>query len=72
MPKQVVFALIIETALILLTLLLLTQPKLMFGTQSARIRSMANAGGMILLCLTFIWSVIFGCVLAINRVSVWL
>ena len=53
MPKQVVLAMLIEAALITFTSLLLTQPALIFSWQSEKAKSLAKAGGMFLLCITF-------------------
>lgn len=66
MPRQVLFALFIEATLIALTTLLLTQPRPFFALDSARSKSVATTGGFVLLCLTFCWSVIVGCILTLN------
>lgn len=68
-PKQVLVSLLLESGLITLTTLLLAQPKVMFATRSERARSLAFSGGLLFLCLTFCWSVIFGCVLYLNDIS---
>ncbi len=69
MPKQVLFALSIESILLAMTILFLVQPLSLtrFGTPNrARVFRM---GGMVLLCLTFCWSVVFGCILALNEMT---
>lgn len=65
MPKQVLFTFLIETVLILATTLLLAQPEMVFSGQAKRVRSLAKAGGLILLCLTFCWSVVLGAVITL-------
>jgi hypothetical protein len=66
MPEKVMFALVIEAALITLTSMLLTQPSFLFRSNpSERLRLSATFGGMLMLCVTFVWSVIFGCVLVL-------
>ena len=70
MPKQVLFSMIVEAGMILLTTFMLTQPALVFGKRSESVRSMARAGGLFLLCLTFCWSVVLGCTLTINALTI--
>lgn len=70
MPRQVLFALLIESSLIALTALLLTRPKMIFPNSSERGRLATWVGGLICLCITFCWSVVLGCILALNEVAV--
>jgi hypothetical protein len=70
MPTQVVFALIIESALVGLTALLLLQPEGLFRGHSPALRAAVRGGGLVLLCLTFCWSVIFGAVMALNHMTI--
>ncbi|MCM2324189.1 MAG: hypothetical protein NDJ90_13095 [Oligoflexia bacterium] len=69
MPVQVIAAFLIEVFLILLTLLLLLQPAWIFRTQSDRGRVFTTLSGWVFLCVTFCWSVVFGCVVALNRLT---
>ncbi|OFZ70442.1 MAG: hypothetical protein A3K03_05825 [Bdellovibrionales bacterium RIFOXYD1_FULL_44_7] len=66
MPKQLVFVMLIEFALIMLTCILLMQPTLIFAGQSDRARSIARTGGLVFLCVTFCWSIILGCVFTLS------
>ncbi len=69
MPNTVIFVLSVEGALILLTTLLLAQPRLLFHSSQGRTHVWARWGGIALLVLTFCWSVIAGIVLSINGFS---
>jgi hypothetical protein len=69
MPKQVVVSLWIEIAMITVTMILLVQPRMFFPFRSTRARLIGNWGGMMLLCMTFCWSVILGCILALNDMT---
>jgi integral membrane sensor domain MASE1 len=64
MTDSILMVLLIELAFIVVTVVFLIQPKVLFKSESSRLRSIANWGGMILLCLTFCWSVIVGIVLS--------
>lgn len=70
LTKQLLFALMIETSLVMLTTILLIQPKFVFDGQSNKIRDTARVGGMFLLCITFCWSVVVGCVMALNSMTI--
>jgi hypothetical protein len=54
-------------AMVLLTCLLVVQPESVFKNVSDQARQAYLYAGMISLCLTFCWSVIFGIVLTINN-----
>jgi hypothetical protein len=69
MPKQVMLAFMVEFFMILMTTVLLLQPRSIFGAITPRMSSAAMGSGLILLCLTFCWSVIFGAVLALNQMT---
>jgi len=68
-PKQLILAMLIEAALITATSILLLQPKVVFHGQSERFRSMALTWGLMLLSITFIWSVVFGSLISLHRFS---
>jgi hypothetical protein len=70
MPKQVIFALVVEAALILLTSLLLVQPRLIFTNQNTKISQLTQIGGGLFLCVTFCWSVVLGCLLTLNSIVI--
>lgn len=61
MSKPVLFALLIESGLITLTTALISQP---------RSRVLANTSGWLLLCLTFCWSVVMGCLIGLQRLTI--
>lgn len=70
MPRQVLFTLLIQLALVSLTLLLLLQPKRVFRGQSVKVRGFAWGTGWVVFGLMFCWSMIAGCVLVLNGVNV--
>ena len=69
MPKPLLFVMLIEIALVLLTTLLLIQPKGIFRAISGRTQTIAHWGGMFLLGLTFCWSIVFGVILSMNEIT---
>jgi hypothetical protein len=69
MPNQLLFALLVEAALITLTMILLLQPRPFFTPAADRSRNLATMSGLFVLCITFCWSVIFGCVLALHQLT---
>ena len=68
MPKQLVAGLMIEFGLMLSTLFFLIQPNFIFKRIHERTRIALTMSGLIMLCVTFCWSVIFGCILTLHRV----
>jgi hypothetical protein len=58
--SQVHFAVLIEALFMLLSVMILDR---------AKSRSWLQWTGMVLLCLTFCWSVILGCVIALNNTT---
>ncbi len=70
MMRQIVFLLLIESALVISSLILLVQPRFVFRLQTPRSKYVATYSGMVILCLTFCWSVIFGCFLALQDLTV--
>lgn len=68
-PRPVIFALLVECVLILFTLLMLIQPKFAFHRVPDRVTKMAMTSGLVLLCLTFCWSVICGMLFTLYQVS---
>ena len=66
MSGKISVIILIEMMLVVVTTLLLAQPKVLFKTPSESIRKVANWGGMVLLCATFCWSVIVGISLTMN------
>ncbi len=69
LPRQVIAAALIESALVVTTVLFLVQPKLLFWSDSVRVRALATFGGWMLLSVTFCWSFVFGVVLTLNGVT---
>lgn len=69
MPPQVIFGFIIESALVMITVLLLARPiPARAGESNARSLKMTVVG-LFFLAITFCWSVIFGCVLALHQIT---
>lgn len=66
MTNSVVFALIVELVLMLLTILLFIRRNGLFGSGIGKKKAFAAWSGLFFLFLTFIWSVITGIVLAMN------
>lgn len=60
MPKQLIFAGFLEVVFILITSLFLVQPESMFKQMSVQVRARYSFVGWGMLCMTFVWSVIFG------------
>lgn len=67
MPKQIMITAAIEGTLIFLTTFLLTQPTGFFKTTSEKAKTLATYSGLIFLCITFCWSVILGCLVALRE-----
>jgi hypothetical protein len=70
MAPQVKIALLLESGLICFTTLLLTQPNFLFRPQSQKGRDFCRTAGLFFLCVTFCWSIVFGCILAVNSLSI--
>ncbi len=69
LSPQLVFSLVTEITLVLITCLLVVQPESIFSGSSQGARRAAGYVGMVALCLTFCWSVIFGIVIALNNLD---
>ena len=68
-PPQVLFSTVIEAVLVLTSCFLVVQPESVFSGTSQGTRRLANYAGMLALCVTFCWSVIFGIVLTLNNLT---
>ena len=68
-PPQLIFATVIEAAMILTSCFLVVQPESIFSGTTQDTRRLASYAGMLALCVTFCWSVIFGIVLALNNLT---
>ncbi len=66
LSHQVFVAGFVELIMILLTMTLLDPPASVISARSTVLHAAVKGAGMILLCLTFCWSFILGCVLALN------
>jgi len=66
MSRNLVYAVLIQLGLIVVTSILLAQPAMMFPAGSERMRSFMKAGGWLFLCVTFCWSVVVGCLLSLD------
>jgi hypothetical protein len=69
LPPQLIFATVTEIAMVLMSCLLVVQPESIFSGSSQGTRRAATYAGLVTLCLTFCWSVIFGIVLALNNLA---
>ncbi len=69
MPHSVLIVLGIESVLVFMTAFFLVQPDVLFRLASQKIRTVVRWSGMLLLCLTFCWSVIVGIILSLNGLS---
>jgi hypothetical protein len=70
LPPQLIFATTVEATLILMTSWLLVQPEAVFSEWSPESRKLATMAGLVLLCLTFCWSIIFGMVIVIQNLTI--
>jgi hypothetical protein len=68
MPKQVMVSFFIEMGLIAVTLFFLVQPSLVFNKLHERTRVALTVSGLVMLCVTFCWSVILGIILTLHRI----
>ena len=69
MSQQLVVSFLFECLLVFFTILLLVQPRLIFRPKSDQPSSFLTMSGLFLLCITFCWSVVFGCVVAIHQLT---
>ena len=69
MSNVVVGVTVVEASLILVTTLLLTQPKWLFRTSHGKSIKSAKWGGLFFLAVTFCWSIIVGVILSVNNLS---
>lgn len=69
MPEQVIVAKWVEIILVLLTSVFLVQPSMVFPNVSQKARQIATLLGVIFLCATFCWSVVFGAILFLNDMT---
>jgi hypothetical protein len=67
MSKQLIFSMALEFWLVFLTIVLLTQPSFIFRGNQGKQRLSLTMSGMFMLCVTFCWSVVLGCVIAFQR-----
>jgi hypothetical protein len=67
MSKQLIFAVVLEFWLVILTTMLLTQPSLVFRGHKGRPRLSVTVSGLFMLCVTFCWSVVLGCLVAFRN-----
>ena len=70
MPKQVLFCLLIEAALMTLTVVLLIQPQFVVKPKNKKTSEIMTYFGFGFLSLTFCWSFVLGCVLAVNQLTI--
>ncbi len=69
MPNTVFLSLVVESVFIVLTNLFLVQPKIIFGQNSQKARPWLKWVGLVLLSITFCWSIVVGIVLSINEMT---
>ncbi len=69
MSSPVGFSVFIEIMMIGLSTLLLTQPKFFFRLASPKMTRVLTWVGLIVLVLTFCWSVVLGIVFAMNDMT---
>ncbi len=67
MPRPVAFAFFVEVILVLVTLVLTTQPRFLIHPRSEKIKGIVLGLGLAFLCATFCWSFILGCVMALHH-----
>lgn len=69
MPQHLAVAFAIESALIVLTVFFLLQPEFAFRNVQPSVKTAFTMGGYTLLCITFCWSVVFGCLKALHMLT---
>jgi len=67
--KQLIVTLAVEAFLVFLTLFLLSEPGWMVKAKNEGTQAAFRAGGLLFLCVTFCWSFILGCIIAIQRIT---
>ncbi len=67
--RQLLVTLGVEGILMLLTVFFLSEPGWAIRPRGASLRMSLWAGGLVFLCLTFCWSFILGCVIALHRMN---
>ena len=67
MPKQVLFCILIESVLMTLTVILLVQPQFIIKKPQKKTINLMSYLGFGFLSLTFCWSFVLGCVLAVTK-----
>jgi len=70
MPNSLAIGSGVELGLILVTSLLLAQPKWLFRSGAGKLAKKARWGGVFFLGLTFFWSVILGVILSMNNITI--
>jgi hypothetical protein len=70
MSSSVLFCFSVEVVLVFLTTFLLSQPQSVFKGASKPIQNFAFGSGVILIGLTFCWSVLLGIVSSLNQLAI--
>lgn len=70
MQTNVALAFAVNFVLILGTLLMLVQPEFVFRGFRDKSRFLVRTAGMFMLCLTFCWSFVLGCLITIVRLQI--
>ncbi len=70
MPRHILYTILIESTLVAITVIFLVQPKFILNVSSEKIQKVFTVTGLVLLCITFCWSFILGCILAISQMTI--
>ena len=68
-PHQLWLTLGVETAVVMMTLLLLSEPGFLIKPRGPVLRKVFLGSGLVFLCLTFFWSFILGHLIAIFHLT---
>ncbi len=69
MPIEVMVAILVEAILVSITILLVTQPAVVFEQTAVKAKNMMMVGGFVFMCITFCWSFVLGCAIALNDLN---
>ena len=68
-PRQLWLTFGVEAALVMTTLMFLSEPGLLIKERGPMLRKVFRSGGLIFLCMTFFWSFILGYLIAIFHLT---
>ncbi len=70
MSPQLMVGFGVDAMLMLATVLLLTQPGPIFRSKTEAARQVTSVLGVVLLFVTFLWSILLGCVMTLSEIAI--